>query len=61
MPRLWLTKSSPNELLKNNWGQINIKFQSVGAKAKGADNNWGQININLVNKWGQININLLGT
>jgi hypothetical protein len=37
----------------NNWGQININFQSKGVKPKGA-NKWGQININLVNEWDKL-------
>jgi hypothetical protein len=40
------TNSAASPPSLNNWGQININSQSVGAKAKGADNNWGQININ---------------
>ena len=38
---------------KFNWGQININFQSVGAKTKGGLNKWGQININFQSKGGK--------
>ena len=34
-----------NKVFQNNWGQININFQSKVAAATVAENNWGQINI----------------
>jgi hypothetical protein len=34
----------------NNWGQININFQSKEEEANGANNKWGQSNNNFQSK-----------